>query len=142
MIQRTESRKKVDGKVVPFVNDSPKMDHDGEILIPKAAQLIINRAHMMTHDEEYLFSFRGHRINNQSIRKHLRAACKKCGISYKSPHQMRKTYGSMLLAEGVDEAIVKRQMRHTEIATTRSYYQFVTESEAEEQAVIEKIIAL
>ena len=141
-IHRTETRMSVDGKRVISVQDTAKMDHDGEIVLPKAAQRIIDIVRMRTHDDEYLFSDNGRRITAQCFRRHLKNACKAIGIEYRPPHQMRKTYASILLASGVDEAIVKKEMRHTDIATTRAYYQFITESSSEEKAIIDKVMGL
>ena len=55
---------------------------------------------------------------------------------------MRKTYASILLSERVDEAIIKKEMRHTDISTTRTYYQYITSNDEEEKAVINKIAGL
>lgn len=141
-IHRTETRVDVNGKRMITVEDTAKMDHDGEITLPKAAQRIIDITRMRTHRDEYLFSVNGRRITAQTFRRHLAKACKEIGIEYRPPHQMRKTYASILLAANVDEAIVKKEMRHTDIATTRAYYQFITESNSEEKAIIDNVMGL
>lgn len=67
---------------------------------------------------------------------------KEIGIEYRSPHQMRKTYASILLSSGVDEAVIKREMRHTEISTTRAYYQYITKEDDYNKELIDKITGL
>lgn len=141
-VHRTETREEVDGKKVVVVQDTAKMDHDGEIIIPKAAQRVIDIANMRTHEDEYLFSENGTRITAQRYRRWLKAACKEVGIDYRSPHQMRKTCASILLSSGMDEAIVKKEMRHTDIATTRKYYQYITTNDYEEIKLIDRTIGL
>lgn len=142
-IRRTETRCTIDGgKIRVKVGDTPKMDHEEVIVIPKSAQHIINLAYMQTHDAEYLFSENKVRITGELLRRRLRRACKEAGVEYKPPHQMRKTFGSLLLANGVDEAIVKKEMRHKDISTTRSYYHYITESDKEEAAIIDKVMGI
>ena len=141
-IHRTESVYHDGKKKKLRVQDSPKMDHEETIIIPKAAQRVIDLANMRTHDEEYLFSRGGVRVTTRSFRCALKKACKEAGIVYKSPHQMRKTYASILLSSKVDEAIIKREMRHSEIATTRSYYQYITTNDNDNSLIIDEIAGL
>lgn len=141
-IRRTESKTEAGGKRTVTVQNTPKMDHDEDIVIPKAAQRIVDIVNMRTHEEEYLFTVDGRRITAQTFRRHLAKACKAIGIEYRPPHQMRKTYASILLASGTDEAIVKREMRHTDIATTRAYYQFITDDDDREKAIIDRVMGL
>ena len=141
-IHRTETVREENGKKILVVQDLPKMDHEGDIIIPKAAQRIIDISYMRTNDSEYLFSKNGQRITTRSFRCALKKACREAGITYKSPHQMRKTVASILLSSGVDEAIIKREMRHTEISTTRAYYQYVTEKDEDNKNLIDKVTGL
>ena len=141
-VHRTETRRIEDKKRVIVVQDTAKMGHDDEILLPKAAQRIIDITHMRTNRDEYLFSVGGRRITAQTFRRHLNKACKEIGIEYRPPHQMRKTYASILLANGVDEAIIQKEMRHTDIATTRAYYQYIIRSDDKEKAIIDEVIGL
>ena len=141
-IHRTETRVETESGRRIVVQDTAKMGHDDTIIIPKAAQRIIDITKMRTHDDEYLFSKNGSRVTARSYRHYLEKACKEIGIRYRPPHQMRKTYASILLSEGVDEAIVKKEMRHTDISTTRAYYQYITESDKEEKDIIDRIVGM
>lgn len=62
------------------------------------------------------------RITTQSVRSRLRRLCKKLGIIQKSPHKIRKTYGTILLDAGMDKKLVQQQMGHTNILTTEKHY--------------------
>lgn len=141
-VHRTETRTEIDGKKQVVVQDTSKMGHDDIVILPRAAQRIIDITNMRKHDCEYLFSENGKRITAHSYRRWLEKACNEVGIDYRPPHQMRKTYASILLSSGIDEAIVKKEMRHTDISTTRQYYQYVTESDLEEQDLIERTVGL
>ncbi|MCD8370474.1 MAG: tyrosine-type recombinase/integrase [Clostridiales bacterium] len=48
--------------------------------------------------------------------------CNKPGIYRKSPHKIRKTYGSILLDSHVDNRMITDQMGHTDIGCTENYY--------------------
>lgn len=141
-VHRTETRHMEEGKIVIVVQDTAKMGHDDEIILPKAAQRIIDITHMRTNRDEYLFSDSGRRITAQCFRRHLKKACSELGIEYRPPHQMRKTYASILLSRGVDEAIIKKEMRHTDISTTRAYYQYIIRSDDKEKSIIDEVIGL
>ena len=141
-VHRTETRHIEGEKSQIVVQDTAKMGHDDTIVLPKAAQRIIDIAHMRTNRDEYLFSVGGRRVRAQTFRRHLNKACKELGIKYRPPHQMRKTYASILLASGVDEAIIQKEMRHTDIATTRSYYQYVVKPDDKEKAIIDEVMGL
>ena len=140
-IHRTETRFDKNGKKVIGIQDTSKMDHDGDIIIPANAQRIIDIAKTKSQGE-YLFSVNGRRITAQTFRRHLKKACDEIDIEYRPPHQMRKTYALILLSAGVDEAIIKKEMRHKDISTTRAYYQFITESNNEEKAIIDKVMSI
>lgn len=141
-VHRTETREFEGKKRKIAIQDTAKMGHDDTIILPKAAQRVIDITKMRTHRDEYLFSVNGRRITAQTFRRHLKNACEAIGIDYRPPHQMRKTYASILLSEGTDEAIIKREMRHTDIATTRAYYQYITADDDEEKAIIDAIAGL
>jgi integrase len=39
-------------------------------------------------------------------------------------HKLRKTYGTTLIDNGVDESLIMTQMGHKDISTTRKYYYY------------------
>ena len=58
----------------------------------------------------------------QSIRMRMKRICKKLDILYKSPHKARKTYGSILLDNHIDNNMIIGQMGHTDILCTEKHY--------------------
>ena len=52
----------------------------------------------------------------------LKSICKGNGIQPKSLNKIRKTYGTILLDNGISESIVISQMGYTDIRTTKRYY--------------------
>ena len=56
------------------------------------------------------------------MRARLWRICKKLGIYNKSPHKIRKTYGSILLDNHIDNKVIIDQMGHTDILCTEEHY--------------------
>ncbi len=73
-------------------------------------------------EEEYIFWSRGKRLSTNSIRRRLERVCKKLEIYQKSPHKIRKTYGSILLDNNVDKRLVTELMGHSNIFITENHY--------------------
>lgn len=82
-------------------------------------------------DGEYLFEERHRRINAHSFRKRLYDLCARANIERKSPHCARRYEASKMLSNGVDESTIKNQHGHTDIKTTKGYYQFDIQQKAE-----------
>lgn len=57
-----------------------------------------------------------------SIRTRLRTVCNKLGIYPKSPHKIRKTYGTLLLDNNIDRRLITDVMGHTDILCTENHY--------------------
>ena len=64
----------------------------------------------------------GERILTQAMRMRFKRICKKLGIFHKSPHKIRKTYGSILLDNQIDNKLIMEQMGHTDILCTEEHY--------------------
>ena len=61
------------------------------------------------------------------VRDRFKSVCEKCGVRYRSPHKLRKTYGTILMdnidsKSNVGEKFVLSQMGHAEIAITKRHY--------------------
>lgn len=52
----------------------------------------------------------------------LRRICDKLHIYRKSPHKIRKTYGSILLDNRIDSRLIIGQMDHPNILCTEQHY--------------------
>lgn len=73
-------------------------------------------------DEFVFINEEGDRLTTNAIRRRLERVCKHLSIKQKSPHKIRKTYGSILLDNNVDNNLIKGQMGHTDIGCTETHY--------------------
>lgn len=89
---------------------------------------------------EYLFMNNGKRIRENTFNKRLSSICDILKIDHRSTHKIRKTYGTTLLDNNVDDSIVSEQMGHSDIATTRKLYYFCNKSEKTKIAQINNAI--
>lgn len=123
-VNRTEVRyKDEDGKLVYEVRDFPKTEAGiRDVVIPSNYQWIIKKIRMMNPFGEYVFMDNGERIRTYIFRGRVYKVCKDSEVKRKSPHKVRKTYGSILLDDGVAESLVISQMGHTDIKTTKGHY--------------------
>lgn len=123
-IRRTETRyKDEDGKYVRKVKDFPKTKAGVRtVVIPKDFLWIIEAIQRLNRFDKYIFVKDGERISTQSIRMRLKRICKKLNIPSKSPHKIRKTYGSILLDNHIDHNLIIGQMGHTDILCTENHY--------------------
>lgn len=62
----------------------------------------------------------GLRVFDRTIRR----VCKDLNISVRSMHKLRKSYCSVLLAQGVPEKLVQEQLGHADISTTQKAYHY------------------
>lgn len=122
-IKRTETRHYENGKGVYSIQDCPKTDAgDRMVVIPKDFMWIINTLRQMFNNNGFVFQKDGERICTYSFRNRLRTICRKLGCTAKSPHKIRKTYGSILLDNHMDNRLVMAQMGHTDISCTETHY--------------------
>ena len=123
-IRRTEIfYKGDDGKNVYEVRDFPKTAAGiREVILPSSAGWILKEIRKKNPFGEYLFERNGERIRTYTFTSRLKTICRKLGIVKKSLNKIRKTYGTILLDNGVEESLVIAQMGHTDIKTTKRYY--------------------
>jgi integrase len=96
------------GKKIP-VRIGPVKSHEASIVVPALLFPYVDA--LQTWEKP------------MSVRESLRRSGVKVGITL-SPHMLRHWYATTLLARGVPMALVSRQMRHSDIATTlRTYSQ-------------------
>lgn len=74
---------------------------------------------MISWNQDY---YNGRRINSEKARERLERINKELGIVQKSPHKLRKTYGTILLDTGLDNRLVTDVMGHSTIAVTEKSY--------------------
>ena len=132
-----------DGNWVTEIKEYPKSEAgDRYIIISDSAKETLGLIMQARTNGEYLFTCGSKRIRSHSFRQKLRVVCKELDIRYRSNHKIRKTYGTMLIDNGVDDSIVAEQMGHTDIATTRRYYYFSNKSEDKKREQINHAVIL
>ena len=141
-VQRTEiTALDAHGHSIVKVNESPKTECSNRKIFVKASAIeIIKEIRELNPDGEYLFERAGKRIRGNAIRRALYRICDNLNIPRRSPHSIRRTYASILLTNGVDEAIVQAQMGHSDIKTTREHYQYDYRGYSAKQQQIEQAI--
>ena len=103
-IRRTETRfKNENGEYVRLIKEFPKSQAGVRTaIIPKDYEWLTKSLRLQNPFDEYIFVKDGSRISTQAVRARLWRICKKLGIYNKSPHKIRKTYGSILLDNLID----------------------------------------
>lgn len=129
-IRRTEIfYKGDDGKNVYEVRDFPKTAAGiREVILPSSAEWILKEIR--------------ERIRTYTFTSRLKTICRKLGIVKKSLNKIRKTYGTILLDNGVEESLVIAQMGHTDIKTTKRYYYRNRKNLQQKSEVIDKVSEL
>lgn len=123
-VRRTETRIRFDGYSVFEVKDFPKTKAGARtVVVPKDYIWLIKKLLHQNPFGEYLFEREnGTRLSSNCIRKRLMSINKKLGIVQKSPHKIRKTYGSILLDNKIDNKLITDMMGHTNILCTENHY--------------------
>lgn len=130
MVMRTEVKYKDDnGKWKVKVVEIPKTDAGyRQVILPKTAEWTIEQILKINPNGEYLFMNNGKRIRENTFNKRLSSVCEKLGLLHRTSHKVRKTYGTTLLDNDVDDSFVAEQMGHTDVATTRKLYYYSNKS--------------
>ena len=131
------------GNRVFEVKDFPKTEAGiRDVFIPDNCLWILQKLRIANPFGEFVFENNGSRIRTYVFRNRLDTVCKHTGVVRKSPHKIRKTYGSILIDNGVDESLVIEQMGHTDIKTTREYYYKNRKNDLQKAEVINNVIGL
>ncbi len=124
-IRRTETRfLGENGRYIYGVKEFPKSEAGVRtVIVPKDYEWLCTKIKMLNPFGEYIFTDKnGKRLTTNCIRRRQERNCAKLGIYKKSPHKIRKTYGSILLDHNVDNRMIMEQMGHTDIACTENHY--------------------
>lgn len=123
-IHRTETREfGDDGKYHYNIKDAPKTFAGiRKIILPRGFSWLYDTINSLNPDKEFIFMNGRHRLTTNTFRTRLRNLCDELHIVRKSPHKIRKTYGSILLDAGVDKNFVTSQMGHSNILVTEKHY--------------------
>ena len=75
-----------------------------------------------TGPDDFVFVNRlGRRLDGSAVRRRMDRARQRAGLRPLRFHDLRHTYGSLLVAGGIDLASVKAAMGHSRITTTERY---------------------
>ena len=125
-VHHTETRyKDVDGKYVYEIKDAPKSEAGiRQAVVPKQFNWIYRDLLKNRTDNSFIFvnPKHGNRFTTNSLRRRQERNCKKLKFYQKSPHKGRKTYGSILLDNNLDNNMILQQMGHADISTTENHY--------------------
>lgn len=121
-VHHTETRyKDEEGKYVYEVKDTPKSEAGiRQAVVPKRFYWIYKELLKNRKGNRYIFinPNHGNRFTTNSLRRRQERNCKKLKFYQKSPHKGRKTYGSILLDNKLDNNMILQQMGHADISTT------------------------
>lgn len=125
-ICRTEKKQKdKDGKSTIIVEELPKTEKsESTIIIDKEVYDLMLKAKELNPNGEYLFMNleMGNRIRGSYFYKRLISVCGKLDIVPKSTHKIRRYYATSLHRSNAPDNFITDQIRHKDIATTRTYY--------------------
>ena len=124
-IRRTETRYLgEDGKYVYDVKEFPKSDVGvRNVVITNDYMWLYAKIKTLTPFGEYIFvNSKAERLTTNCIRRRLEKICEKLNIYHKSPHKIRKTYGTILLDNNIDQRFVVGQMGHSNVKVTENHY--------------------
>lgn len=141
-ICRTEVRtKKECGRGYNYdVRDFPKSEAGvRDYPVTKQVKQVLGMILAENPEGEYLFMEKGERIKTVMIRSQVKKICKAVGITYKSPHKVRKTHITILKDNHIGDKIVTSVAGHTDIECTNTYYHFDRTSLQEKCTVLSDI---
>ena len=105
--------------------NSTKSRRAREVPLPDQAAAALDRLSRrvdFTSPDDYVFVNRlGRRVDGSALRRRFERARSAAGLEPLRFHDLRHTYGSLLIAGGIDLASVKQAMGHSRISTTERY---------------------
>lgn len=140
-VSRTETRYVENGHNIFEVSDYPKTPAGVRtVVVPSCYLWVLDELKNKSRPDEYIFIGRnGKRLHTQALRKRIYQICFKLDIRKRSPHKIRKTYGSILLDHNIDSKFIEKQMGHTSIACTEHYYHRDRRHLGEKRAIIDEV---
>lgn len=126
-INRTETRYKDrdTGEIVFAVKENPKTDAGKRKVVVKNEYVwLLKKIKRLYPFGEYVFMRDGEWMKSHVFRNRLYYLCEKLDIIQKSPHNIRKTYGSKLYDSNIPKSVMCNQMGHTDVACLERYYYY------------------
>lgn len=141
-VRRTETRW-IDNKghyVYEVVEHAKTNAGYREIVIPDMYASFYAKVRMLNPFGEYVFcNDKGERFSTVAIRRRLERVCKNAQVYRKSPHKIRKTYGTILMDNNVDRRFIINQMGHTDISCSENHYHRNRKSIERKKEILNKI---
>ncbi len=143
-IRRTEIRHRdKSGKQKRYIKDFPKSDAGWrDVFLTPKSLWILKKLKEFDTGNEFIFSKDDRWIYETTFDYYIRKACNKCGITVKSMHKIRKTYGTILLDADVDESIIMEQMGHSDIKCTKQYYYFSNKNQKNKEQQLNNALSV
>ena len=124
-IRRSETfyKDQTTNEMIYKVRDYPKTDAGiRDVVLPPSYEWIMTYLKKENPFTEYVFTRDGKRLRAYTFRNRLYSVCKQTKCYQKSPHKIRKTYGTILLDNNIDSRMIIGQMGHTDILCTEKHY--------------------
>ena len=136
-VRRTEVRAKdSEGHYRVSYRESTKGKYNRrEVVLTEEAKSTIDRILELSNGTEYIFN--GYTALN--FTQTLERICESIGIPPRSMHKIRKTYCTNLLNANVPESVIKAQVGHVDISTTKNFYYFNNYSTNDRQNMLESV---
>ena len=129
------------GKWVITIKEHSKTDAGNrDLILPSSACDTFEEIMKLRQDGEFLFEQNGKRIRGNAFNKHLSRICEKLDIPHRTMHKIRKTYGTTLIDNHVDERFITEQMGHADISTTKKLYYFSNKTRKAKEEQIEQAV--
>lgn len=129
-----------DGGSIYEIRDFPKTEAGvRDVIIPTDCLWIVDKLRKSDPDSYVFLNEKGQRMTTNTIRKRLYYVCDKLNLKHKSPHKIRKTYGSILLDNNLDNKFVQEQMGHSDIRCTEKHYHISRRTQKEKSEIIDHI---
>jgi len=115
-----------------YINKSPKSKASiRKIPLSETAKNILHYFSSSEHkNEQFVFTQKNGKLPEREVlRYHLKKACAGSGVPEVSIHELRHSFGSLLLAKGVDIKVVSALMGHSSVSITYSIYIHLTEKQ-------------
>ena len=131
----------VKGRMVHAVVDYTKTEAGNRyIYLPESSQNLLMMLRWRNKTGEYLMEKDGKRIQKTTFDHVILKACDGAGIPRRSMHKIRRTYGTTLIDNNVEDSLIMSQMGHSTIETTRKYYYYANKNDEHKREQINKSI--
>jgi integrase len=126
------------------IKDFPKTEAGiRDVIVPDNCKWILDKIRRLCPFGQFVFMQDNNRIRSYVFRARLYANCKKLSIVVKSPHKVRKTYGSKLYdSKEIPESFMMEQMGHTDISCLKKHYYYNRMNEKEKCNILNQVKAL